>query len=260
MNTDFIITSIRRVILVTKEDYADKIINFTHKNITNELIFHFSGQATVYFNGQILHTGPDSIRFLPAGKIDDYRVDRTERGDCIMFGFTADRPIIPAAFVSNSAQNNAKIAPLFRKAFLVWVAKNEGYYHETISILYKIFAELEKQNYLPPRKYDLIRPAVQYIEEHFLTDEISSQTLSRLCGISYSYINRIFCEKFGLSPKKYIISLKLNYAAALLESGDYSVSQIAAMCGFDTVYYFSRQFKSAFGISPTDYARQRKNG
>jgi len=105
----------------------------------------------------------------------------------------------------------------------------------------------------------LIIPAITipitgaYIEEKFLTENISCEHLAELCGISYSYFQRIFSQKYGISPKRYIIQLKVNYASDLLKSGEYSVSQTAEMSGFDDLYFFSRQFKEYVGMSPQKY-------
>ena len=60
-------------------------------------------------------------------------------------------------------------------------------------------------------------------------------------------------EKYGVSPKRYIIQLKINYACDLLKSGDYSVKETAEMSGFEDLYFFSRQFKEYMGMSPAKY-------
>ena len=259
MKSDFVITSVNRIVMVGKNEYKNKKIQFVCKTISNELIFHFSGQTIVCFNGRILQTEPSTIRFLPAGDVFEYTVDRKQTGDCILISFDADRPISDKAFVFKDIKNNKKIASLFNKAFLIWVAKNDGYYFECISLLYKIFAELQKEKYVPNHKFNLIKPAVDYIGQNLMSGEIQSEKLSEICGISYSYINRIFMEKYGLSPKKYIIQLKINYACELLKDGDFSISSVAEMCGYDNIYYFSRQFKNSLGLSPTDYIKKYKS-
>ena len=114
-------------------------------------------------------------------------------------------------------------------------------------MLYKIFAELEKKNYIPESKFNKIKPALEYIEENFLSRNISCEFLAELCSISYSYLVRLFNEKYGVSPKRYIIQLKINYASDLLKSGQYSVSEVAEMSGFEDLYFFSRQFKEYIG-------------
>ena len=210
------------------------------------------------FNGKVMETEAGTIRFLPKGENREYTVCRKEKGECIDVFFDTDRPISEEAFVFQCTKSDG-IGSLFKKLFSVWVVKGEGYYYECISLLYKIFAELQKQNYIPERQYQAMRPAIQHIEEHFLENKISVETLAALCGISPSYLKKLFIKKFGVPPTKYIIGLKINYACDLLQSGLYNVTQIADMCGYTDIYFFSRQFKEYMGISPSAFADKYKS-
>ena len=51
----------------------------------------------------------------------------------------------------------------------------------------------------------------------------------------------------------------MNYATDLLQLGEYSISQIANLCGYEDIYSFSRQFKNEFGLSPTDFSKKYKS-
>ena len=258
MTTKFLITDIARVAMVDKHEYPEKTTRFSHTLKHNELIFHFSGKSKVYFGDNVFDIVPDTIRFLPEGKTKRYDVEREEHGMCIFVAFSADQTISENAFILHN-QYTHKFAPLFKKMFSVWVAKNDGYYFECISILYKIFAEMQKENYLPEKQYKLIKPAVDYINENFLSNNISMDKLAELCGISYSYFKKIFVKKFSMTPKKYIINLKINNACELLKTETYTVSQISLMCGFSDIYFFSRQFKEYMGISPRIFIEKYKS-
>ena len=74
---NFLITNIDKVILIGKEEYKDKKTTFPSNLPHNELIFHFSGKATVYFNDKIFETGENIIRFLPKGENKKYLVEYT---------------------------------------------------------------------------------------------------------------------------------------------------------------------------------------
>ena len=259
MNERILITDINRIIFVGKDEYKEKRIDFTRPTLTHqELIFHFVGSSTVYFNGKKLHTEADTLRFLPSGPCSQYVVDKEVSGECIDIVFNASELLFPEACVLPI--KNKKIAPLFKKAFSVWVQKDEGYYLECVSILYKIFSQLQKTSYLPESQFEKIRPAVEYIGKNFLCEEkITAETLSEICGISYSYIKKLFDLKYKTSPKKYILSLKMNYACDLLRHGENSVSKIAELCGYNDVYTFSHQFKATLGISPIAFQKKYKS-
>lgn len=258
MNNKFAITDIKRVILVGKDEYKETITSFTNKTCSNELIFHLSGESTVFFNGKQLDVKKDTIRFLPQGEIHEYIVKRKERGECIDIFFNTDIPVTNEAFVLKLNQSE-KIKSLFKKIFSVWVAKGDGYYFECVSIIYKIFAELQKKNYIPESQFNSIKPAIDYIEKHFLDKKITAEELTLCCTISYPYIKKLFVKKFGVPPIKYSIQLKINYACDLLKSELYTISQISEICGYNDIYFFSRQFKEYIGISPTDFLKKYKS-
>ena len=104
-------------------------------------------------------------------------------------------------------------------------------------------------------KFSKIAPAVKYIESNFLSKNISCEYLAAICNISYSYLQRLFNEKYGVPPKKYIIQLKINYACDLLKNSNCKIAETAEMVGFEDLYFFSRQFKKYVGLSPTEYKR-----
>ena len=68
---------------------------------------------------------------------------------------------------------------------------------------------------------------------------------------------RVFREAYGCAPSEYLMRLRLERACDLLRAeGDYSVSETAEMCGFSSLYYFSRAFKKHMGITPGRYRRR----
>lgn len=258
MNTNFIITDIERVIYVDKNEYPQNKIQFSGYLHHNELIYHLNGKSTIHFNGKILNVEENTIRFLPKGESKEYIVEKKEYGECIDIFFNTNLPISDEAFVIKLSDNSNTFS-LFRKLFSVWVSKNDGYYFECISLLYKIFAHLQKQNYIPSNQYNTIKPAIEYIEKNFLAHKISVPFLADLCQISEDYLQKLFIKKFGVSPIKYIIQLKINHASDLLLSEQFSITQVAELCGYGNVYYFSRQFKESIGVTPTAFVQRYKS-
>jgi len=55
---------------------------------------------------------------------------------------------------------------------------------------------------------------------------------------------------------RYLINYRLAQAAAQIGRSGEKISAIAAEAGFSSLYYFSRQFKRRYGMSPTVYGRQ----
>lgn len=87
---------------------------------------------------------------------------------------------------------------------------------------------------------------------------INLEELSYRLGFSKSYIKAQFKKKTGYSIIQYFINMKIDKAKKLLSQQKFSVSEIADMLGFGSVYYFSRQFKLHTDMSPTEYVNSIK--
>ena len=97
-----------------------------------------------------------------------------------------------------------------------------------------------------------------YLADHVL-DEV---TLSDLCNkffMGKSQLCKLFNDHVGCGPIEYYLRLKIAEAKKLLREDGLSVSKISDMLGYSSIHNFSRAFKKAVGISPTDY-KKRING
>jgi len=246
------VTSIESVLYVSRDRHPECVTRFYGPMCANELIFHLSGDATVTFNGTVMRTVENTVRYLPRTEISEYEVVRDEPGECIDIFFNTDVPLASTAFLLNFAGNQGLKAH-FRKIHSTWLEKADGYYSRCMSLLYEILHEIASAQYVPNSKSAVIAPAVEYISAHYVSDRIEIPHLARLCGISESYLKQLFIATYGLPPKKYVIKRKMEHAIELLNSNMFTVSEIAQNLGYDNVYYFSRAFKETFGCAPTHY-------
>ena len=92
---------------------------------------------------------------------------------------------------------------------------------------------------------------------HNLTDPCIDMThLASVFGYSSDHIRRIYQKAYGCSPMAFLKELRLNQAKSLLRHMPiYSVSDIAALCGFSDSFYFSRLFRQQTGMTPSEYRR-----
>ncbi len=87
----------------------------------------------------------------------------------------------------------------------------------------------------------------------------ASYAVEDLCqkfSISRSSLQALFRANLGMTPKQYISELKLNEAKKLISQHEHTISQVSDLLGFTSIHYFSRRFKSYFGIAPSEYARE----
>jgi AraC-like DNA-binding protein len=87
---------------------------------------------------------------------------------------------------------------------------------------------------------------------------LSVEKLSKYVGMSRGSLYNKLLELSGYTPVEYIRLVKLEKAAALLETSDYNVAQIAYMTGFGTPSYFSRTFKGKYGLLPSEYLNNKR--
>ena len=99
-----------------------------------------------------------------------------------------------------------------------------------------------------------IAQSVSYMEKNFKTD-ISTKKLAAISFMSERHFMRLFSEVYHITPHRYLINLRLQYACSLLENphNRLSISDISLESGFQSSNYFSRMFKQTYGISPKDF-------
>lgn len=99
---------------------------------------------------------------------------------------------------------------------------------------------------------------IKYYLDINYSEKIKLQDVAKSFGIHPNYLTRIFREKYGVSPKQYLLNLKLKKARRLLTTTGLSVSVIANSLGFDDQLAFSKIFKKDFSVSPSEYRKQSR--
>src|SRR5690348_10908471 len=84
-------------------------------------------------------------------------------------------------------------------------------------------------------------------------DSLGVDDLARAAGLSRAHFSREFRRHFGESPHAYLLTRRLERAAALLRTTDRSVAEICFDVGLTSVGSFTSSFSRAFGASPTRY-------
>jgi AraC-like DNA-binding protein len=84
-------------------------------------------------------------------------------------------------------------------------------------------------------------------------DPLTVDDLSRAAGLSRAHFSREFRRAFGESPHAYLLTRRLERAAALLRLTDRPVVDICFAVGLSSVGSFTSSFRRAFGKSPTEY-------
>jgi AraC family transcriptional regulator len=98
------------------------------------------------------------------------------------------------------------------------------------------------------------RKARAYIEAH-LAEPISLAALAQLVGLSASYFCRAFSQSFGMPPRRYQLSQRIERARILLANQFASVTDVGLTVGYNDASAFSTAFRKVTGLSPRAYRR-----
>ena len=109
--------------------------------------------------------------------------------------------------------------------------------------------------FVPPARH-LLR--AKDLADARYTEQLSVDDLAAAAGLSRAHFSREFRRAFGVSPHAYLLTRRLERAAALLRDTDLSITEIAFQTGWNSLGTFGRIFRDVTGQSPGELrARDR---
>ena len=232
---------------------------------THGLVFNVGCSAAYTFEtGKTLECHSGECIFLPKGShysAKRYNVSNQKENGVYAINFlTLSDEAMDTPWVLKIKAENEMIA-LFSRAARAWGKKEIGFCEECLSCLYRIIKQIKRETAQYVSKQSvagILSPAIQYINERYLTETISVARLAALCGISEVYLRKLFQRVFSLSPSVYVRNKRIHYAKELLQSEEYSITEVVGLSGFNDPAYFAREFKKTVGITPSAYRREMK--
>lgn len=103
-----------------------------------------------------------------------------------------------------------------------------------------------------------VAPIEQYIEQHY-SEQIQTTELARMFNIDRTYFYKLFKEHTGLSPEKYIVSLRMHRAKLLISATNLPMTTICKLVGYENYPPFFSMFKKTVGVSPNKYRELVQN-
>lgn len=139
------------------------------------------------------------------------------------------------------------------------------YYKEHLleDILLQAFAENSGSALLSaPGNPESIRDATviraaAYIKEN-LDKRLTIEGICHTVGTNASTLNFKFRKELSTSVGSFIVTERMKKARFMLSNTTHSISEIAARCGYDSIYYFSSAFRKVHGLSPSEYRNQHR--
>ncbi len=105
----------------------------------------------------------------------------------------------------------------------------------------------------------ILKTAVDFIESHYMEEEISLNTVANVANVSANHFSALFSQNMGQTFIEYLTSLRMNKAKELLRCTGMRSSEIAGEIGYKDAHYFSYLFKKTQGMTPSDYRKVRED-
>ena len=105
--------------------------------------------------------------------------------------------------------------------------------------------------------FELLNIAKEYIDVNYAKD-LSLSSIAKYIYLSDSYFAHSFKSKFGISPKSYILKVRVEAAKELLENTDAKISDVAASVGFSSQQRFNDIFRKYENVTPLKYRQACK--
>ena len=104
--------------------------------------------------------------------------------------------------------------------------------------------------FVPPTRH-LLRAKDLADARYF--ERIDVEDMARAASLSRAHFSREFRRAFGESPRAYLLTRRLERAAALLRNTDHSVAEVCLEVGLQGIGSFTTSFKRMYGMTPTAY-------
>ncbi len=214
------------------------------------LAFCIDGQITYTQNGRKYVSDPNHAVILPED--GSYTLNGDKAGHFPLINFTCTEPICSEITIIpiKSIEVYLKIFEQIKLLSLL-----NGSRAKQMSFLYDIFHRLSSG--MEPL-YNILSPSIRFLEENFSSQSLTVTDLAKQCGISEVYYRKLFVGKYKVTPKQYIIDLRIAKSKQMLSDGIMKISAVAEECGFSNPYHFSRVFKEKVGITPSEYMYENR--
>ena len=231
-----------------------------------QLLYVVSGKAHFYFDdAERIVTAGHMVLFQPRQE-QHYEYFGTDKTEVYWVHFTGsnvknilrryDIPLDTPVFYSGTS---VIYAYLFKEMINELQTCRTGYeelltmYLKQILILVQRI-RLERRPSVNTHIQEEMEYARRYFNEHY-NEQINIEEYAESRNMSVSWFQRNFKQMVNYSPMQYLLTIRMNNAASLLESTDYSMAEISAIVGYDNPLYFSRLFKKQNRVSPSEYRK-----
>lgn len=209
-----------------------------------------SGQITYTMNGKQYISDQNKAVLLPKG--GTYSLHGDKEGFFPVINFKCDNFNCEEIAVLPLEVSQACIKDFEALKDLFLHDKNR------LKIFSAFYELLDKVSSAYSQKQQPLAYVIKYIDENIQNPELSNTCLARQIGISEVYLRKLFLAHYNITPKQYILDIRIQKAKQMLINTPFTVTAISEECGFSSLYHFCRAFKKKTGMAPTEYTNLNK--
>ena len=212
------------------------------------LAYRISGKCSFTFKNKSFLVESGNVSFIPANM--DYVVE--SYGSEIIVVHLQNCNYLEAEVYHSL--NPSRYSVMFNELLQNW-SKNATQNVAKIGV-YKILHSIESDNNAAQ-----ISPAFEkclnYLEQNYCNPNLDIESVANAGFMSKSTLQRAFNNRYGVSPKAYVIKLRMSKAFNLLTQTNLTVKEVSFECGFLDEKFFSREFSQKFGFPPSAVKKKR---
>lgn len=246
-----------------------------------EFLYVVSGRYRMFADGVPYETGPGDLVLFRSGVV--HRIDMTGGAPGAYYVLKLHPSLVFSAFSGTGGERfslflltNRPGAPsLFSAAEMKESGLDVVFLHMTeieptaegvfarrlaalsfVCELVRRYADEEAEHTPTGRAVVGIQQVIRYLGQNW-SKPVTAEDCARLLHCSYSGFARDFKAVTGKTFKQYFIALRLHAARNLLLTGERSVTEVGALCGYENTPYFIQEYKKFHGVTP---GKQRGTG
>lgn len=236
-----------------------------HYHPDYEVYYLTEGRCRYFIHDKTYAVAAGDVVVIPPGRIHKVMYE-TPQHSRVLFNCTAEfvpLSVIPfvqqLAYFPNNPDTAKAIGGLYQRL------REAVFYPDTFSEdtirccamqLFLLIAKASSHSKPLPVSSPIVEQAITYIRNHYMNSMALTDT-ARHCAVSHEHLSRVFKKETGFGFNEYLNLYRLKKAESLLKSGKApSISRVALQCGFSDSNYFSKMYKSAYGISPSQAKKQ----
>lgn len=243
-----IVTDITDVIMVTSQKgRCDEMINRKHYGLS----FCREGKITYTHNNIDYVSDPQHAIILPKGQSYTFRVEK--KGIFPVINFECADFLCDTLMVLPIDNVDFAMTDFFQMKKLFLLGRNRA---KVMSLFYNIIHSFSET--VDVCGNSILRPAIKFLDNNYSLPNLTNKILADQSNISEVYFRKLFFEQYGITPRQYIIDIRINKAKQMLTEGVLKINTVSEKCGFSNPYHFSRLFKEKTGLTPTEYLKQNR--